>query len=244
MSLKFNNVIVAIVLGAVSVVQFGCGGGSETNVPAVKLSASTVLSSTDSAHQHTVSIPFVDVSATPVAGGNQYRSDAISGHSHVIALSQQQMIDLSNGMQLTLTSSVPSSGVSHTHIWSIQGGSVLYEKNCYNCHTNDKRGQNPMNVSFNASQINAVRSPGGAPNSQAPAAIPDPNYLPGSVTLDGAALYAGACASVSCHGPLATTSKTNRTASQIRAAITNIGQMSGLVLSDAQLQAIATALIK
>ena len=233
-----------VILAAVGTALLsGCGEGGETNAPAVKLTTSSVASSTDSAHQHSVSIPFSDVSASPSAGGYQYRSDSAGGHSHVIALSQQQMVDLNNGLQLTLTSSAPSSGVSHTHTWSIQGGSVLYEKNCYNCHSNDKRGQNPMNVSFNASQTSAVRSPGTAPVSTAAAATPDPNYTPGSVAPDGVALYASQCAG--CHNPLATSTKSNRTAAQIRTAINNIGQMNSLgALTDAQLQAIATALVK
>jgi mono/diheme cytochrome c family protein len=211
----------------------------------VKLTASTVASSTVIAHQHTVSIPFVDVSASPVSLIYQYRSDTVSGHSHVMALSQQQVIDLNNGMQMTLTSSDANTGAPHTHAWNIQGGSVLYEKNCYNCHSNDKRNQNPMNVSFNASQTNAVRSPGSAPVSTTVAAIPDPNYTPGPVSLDGAALYAASCSSASCHGPLATTNKPNRTALQIRAAITGVGQMNSLgALTDAQLQAIAAVLVK
>jgi mono/diheme cytochrome c family protein len=192
-----------------------------------------------------VNIPFVDVSAAPADAGYQYRSDSVSGHSHVIALSKQQTIDLNNGMQLVLTSSAPSSGAAHTHIWTIQGGGVLYEKNCYNCHSNAKRGQDPMNVQFNSSQILAVKSPATAPLSTSQAAIPDPAYVPGSTPLDGAALYAGACAG--CHNPLATSTKTNRTAVQIRAAINNnaVTGMGGLsTLSDAQLQAIATALVK
>jgi len=233
-----------VILAAVgNALLFGCGEGGETNAPAVKLTASSVASSSDSAHQHSASIPFTDVSASPSAGGYQYRSDTVGGHSHVIAFSPQQMVDLNNGLQLTLTSSAPSSGVSHTHTWSIQGGSVLYEKNCYNCHSNDKRGQNPMNVSFNASQTNAVKSPGTAPVSTAAAATPDPNYIPGTAALDGVALYASQCAG--CHNPLATSTKSNRTAAQIRNAINGIGQMNSLgALTDAQLQSIATALVK
>jgi mono/diheme cytochrome c family protein len=116
----------------------------------------------------------------------------------VIALSKQQMVDLDNGMQMTLTSSTPSSGASHTHTWSLQGGNVLYDKNCYNCHSNDNRGRNPMNVSFNSSQTNAVKSPGSAPISSTPAAIPDPNYTQTSeTTVNAAAVYAGLCAG--CH---------------------------------------------
>ena len=242
--MTFKCVLTILILVVLSTMQFGCGG-SETSPPAVKLTASTVASSTVSAHTHSVSIPFVDVSAAPAAAGYQYRSDVVSGHSHVIALSMQQMIDLDNGMQISVTSSAPSSGTSHTHTWSIQGGSVLYEKNCYNCHSDNKRGQNPMNVSFNASQTNAVKSPGSAPLSTAAPAIPDPNYAPGTTILDGAVLYAGACAS--CHGALATTAKPNRTAQNIRDAINNnsVTGMGGLSsLTDAQLQAIAAALVK
>ena len=239
---NLNYALAALIVVALSAMQSGCGD-DETNSPAVKLTTSTVASATDSGHLHSVSIPFVDVSAAPVTSGYQYRSDTVSGHSHVIALSQQQMIDLNNGMQLTLTSSTPSSGASHTHTWSIQGGSVLYEKNCYICHSDDKRGQNPMNVSFNVSQTIAVKSPGSAPQSTAAAAIPDPNYAASSTAPDGVALYAGACAG--CHNPLATTTKPNRTAAQIRTAITSVGQMNSLgALTDTQLQAIAAALVK
>jgi mono/diheme cytochrome c family protein len=237
----FRNIALAAALSAT--LLSGCGGG-ETNSPATKLTASALQSSTDSAHQHSASIPFVDVSAAPAVGGYQYRSDAAGGHSHVIALSQQQMSDLNNGMQMTLVSSAPSSGAAHTHTWSIQGGSVLYEKNCYNCHSNDKRGQNPMNVVLSASQTSAVKSPGSAPVSTSTAATPDPNYSPvASAAPDGVALYASQCAG--CHNPLATSTKTNRTAAQIRTAISGIGQMNSLGgLSDAQLQAIATVLVK
>jgi len=244
MTQNVKNSLASIIVIALSAMQFACGGG-ETNAPAVKLTASSVASTTDSGHAHNVSIPFIDVSATPAAAGYQYRTDTVSGHSHVIALSSQQMSDLSNGMQLTLVSSAPSSGAPHTHTWSIQGGSVLYEKNCYNCHSNDKRNNNPMNVVLNASQASALRSPGSAPLSTAVPAIPDPAYIPGAVALDGAALYAGACAG--CHGPLATTTKGNRTAQNIKDAISNnsVTGMGGLgSLTDAQLQAIAAALVK
>jgi mono/diheme cytochrome c family protein len=236
--------MIAMAAAVCATLLSGCGDKGETNAPAAKLTASTVLSSTDTAHQHSVSIPFTDVSASPAAGGNQYRSDTAGGHSHVIALSQQQMTDLNNGMQLTLVSSAPSSGAAHTHTWSIQGGSILYEKNCYNCHSNDKRGQNPMNVVLNASQTGAVKSPGSAPVSTATAATPDPNYSPvASAAPDGVALYASLCAG--CHNPLATSTNTNRSAAQIRTAITGIGQMNSLgALTDAQLQAIAAALVK
>jgi len=242
MSPNLKTVLVAITIAAVAAMQYGCGNDG-TSKPAVKLTASPVMSSTDSGHLHSASIPFIDVSAAPPDSGYQYRSDTSNGHSHVIALSRQQMIDLNNGMRLNLTSSTPSSGTAHTHTWSIQGGSVLYDKSCYNCHSNDKRNKSPMNVDFNASQTSAVKSPESAPLSTAAPAIPDPNYQSTTTALDGAALYAGACAS--CHGTLASTTKANRTAAQISASITSVGSMNSLsTLTPAQVQAIATALVK
>jgi len=240
-----RRVFITISLLTVAALQFGCGE-KETNSPSVKLTASTVTSQADTtAHSHTITIPFTDVSASPAADTYQYRTEVTNGHSHVIALSKQQMIDLNNGMRLVLTSSSPDSGTNHTHTWSIQGGDVLYEKNCYNCHTNDKRGHNPMNVSLNGSQTSAVISPSSAPLSNTLAATPDPNFMPSTVvSLDGASLYAANCAT--CHGALATSSKQNKTLAQIKAAISsNFGGMASLgALSDAQLQAIATALVK
>jgi mono/diheme cytochrome c family protein len=241
-----KQTVIACIILAASLLEFGCGESDKTNVPAVKLTASTVTSQSDAtAHAHSVTIPFTDVSASPASDTYQYRSTATSGHSHVIALSKQQVIDVNNGMRLVLVSSAPDSGASHTHTWVIQGGDLLYEKNCYNCHTNDKRNHTPMNVSFNSSQTGAVINPGGASTSTAAAAVPDPNYTPSTtVSLDGASLYAASCAN--CHGALATSSKLNKSFAQIKAAISgNAGGMSSLgALTDAQLQAIATALVK
>jgi cytochrome c5 len=240
-----KKIVIAFMLLTVTTLVSGCGE-KETNTPAVKLTASVVTSLADTtAHTHTIIIPFSDVSASPAVDSYQYRSDVTNGHSHVIAISKQQMIDLNNGMRLVLTSSSPDSGINHIHTWNIQGGDVLYEKNCYNCHTNDKRGHSPMNVSFTGSQTSAVMSPSGAPISSSLVATPDPNYIPSIVvSLDGASLYAANCAI--CHGALTTSSKQNKTLAQIKAAISsNTGGMSSLgALTDAQLQAIATALVK
>ncbi|MFA7403544.1 MAG: cytochrome c [Pelobacteraceae bacterium] len=243
MLLKVMAVSAAII--AMATMLTGCGEGREDNIPAVKLTASALVSDISNGHGHNVEIPFIDISATPGADLFQYRSSDNTGHSHVIALSKQQMIDLNNGMRLTLSSSAPNSGTVHTHIWNIQGGNVLYDKNCYNCHTNDKRGHSPMNVSFNSSQTSAVKNPGAQALSTSAAAVPDPAFTPStSVSLDGPTLYANNC--LRCHGPLASSSKLNKSFTQIKAAITNnTGGMASLGgLTDAQIQAIATALIK
>lgn len=237
---------VAVLLSLVSITALlsGCGE-SESNAPAVKLTASTVTSQTDAtSHTHTVTIPFVDISASPADATYQYRSDITNNHSHVIALSRQQMIDIYNGMQVTLTSSSPDAGTDHTHTWFIRGGDMLYDKFCYNCHSNGKRGHNPMNVSFNASQTSAEKNPGGAPFSTSPAATPDPNYMPSTaISLDGTYLYAALCES--CHGVLVMSEKQNSSFSQIKTAIANnSGGMGSLgTLTDPQLEAIAAALI-
>lgn len=237
MSTIFKCITVSTAIMAMSALLSGCGEEREDNVPAVKLIASAVVSDLASGHGHNVTIPFTDISGTPSATLFQYRSSDNTGHSHVIALSDQQMIDLNNGMRLTVTSSAQSSGTAHTHVWNIVGGTVLYDMHCYNCHTNDKRGHTPMNVTFTASQSSAVISPNGAPLSASPAATPDPLFTPPVETsLDGAFLYGKYCAS--CHGALASSTKANRSATQIKQAMGNMG------LSDAQLQAIATALIR
>ncbi len=243
-----NNLIKTVFLFsllALIPLLFGCGD-KETNEPAVKLTASTVASSADAtSHTHTVSIPFTDISAAPASTVYQYRSTIINGHSHVIALTKQQMIDINNGMRVSLTSSDPNSGSAHTHNWNVVGGSILYDKNCYNCHSNDQRGHNPMNVSFNSSQTAAVKNPSSAPLSTSPSSVPDPNYQPPTnITVNGPTLYASNCES--CHGLLATSTKLNRSFSAIKTAIVNnSGGMASLgALSDLQLQAIADALLK
>jgi mono/diheme cytochrome c family protein len=239
---KVKLILMALTLSGIIA---GCGE-KETNAPAVKLTASTVSSQADAtAHTHTMSLPFTDVSALPASDIYQYRSDTINGHSHVIAISKHQVVDLNNGMRLNLTSSIPDSGISHAHTWSIQGGNLLYEKNCYNCHSNDKRGHSPMNVSFNSSQTAAEINPSGAPLSSSPPATPDPNYSPSTIiVLDGAALYDSNCST--CHGALASSAKLNKSFTTIKNAITsNTGGMASLGgLTDAQLQAIASALVK
>jgi hypothetical protein len=169
-----QRILAVSALFVLTALQFGCG--EETNAPEVKLTASTAISQDSSAHVHSASIPFADISATPANDVYQYRSDITNSHSHVIALSKQQMIDLNSGMLLSLASSTPSSGASHTHTWNFQGGAVLYDKYCYNCHSNDKRGTSPMNVSFTASQTSAEINPSGAPLSTSAAATPDPNF--------------------------------------------------------------------
>lgn len=237
-----RTLLMAIFVVALAVLA-GCGEGDETNAPAAKLSATTVASATVNGHSHTVSLPFGDLQSSKTVN---YRSSIDSGHYHVIALSPGQLADLYQGYRLQTTSTpaltAPSTQTDrHTHAWVIEGGNLVYESICYNCHGNSKRGSSGMsNQPPLASQRVALVNPSGQPLSTATPATPDPSFDPSSVTPDGASLYAGTCAS--CHGVLASSTKRGRTAVQITVAIGSISSMKGISLSAAQIQAIADAL--
>jgi mono/diheme cytochrome c family protein len=217
----------------------GCGE-KETNEPSVKLTASVVESGAPSTavttHSHSVTIPFSDPGS---ASQVNYTSTITNGHSHKIALSSQQFLDLKAGMRLIVQSTAAADG--HTHTWSILGGSYLYESICYNCHSNDQRGSRGMSDKPQTSaQRDALQNPTGAPLSTATPADPNVDPTP-PVTLDGAALYAQNCRS--CHGPLASTTISARTAAAISTAIAGSSNMTSVKgLSAEVIQAIASVL--
>jgi mono/diheme cytochrome c family protein len=123
-------------------------------------------------------------------------------------------------------------------------GATLYSNNCASCHgalatstklnrtatqiTNAIGSVGQMNsINLTATQITAIA------NALVSTTTPPPS-------TDGAALYGTYCQS--CHGTLATSSKLNRTATQISNAIANVSQMSSISLTSTQIQSIATAL--
>ncbi len=126
-------------------------------------------------------------------------------------------------------------------------GSTLYANNCAWCH-------GPLTTSSklnrNASQIQgAIDADIGGMSylsvltAAEVQAIADALVSATPPPTDGPTLYANNCAG--CHGPLATSSKLNRNASQIQGAIdANIGGMGYLsVLTATEVQAIADALV-
>ena len=236
---KYLRSLLAVVSMAVSLAILGGCGDDGADKPAVQLTASEVTSGTVNDHTHTVSIPFSDLGTAVQV---DYTSSTTSGHTHLIALSPQQISDLNTGMRVIVTSTVASDG--HTHTWEIMGGNILYESRCYNCHGNGKRGASRMpgtDYTPLASQQAALANPAASPLSTAPPVTPNTTPPP-PPTLDGAALYSSNCSN--CHGPLATSSKRGSSVTQIKNAIatpsTGMGSLN--TLTDAQIQAIADAI--
>ncbi|VVB93443.1 Cytochrome c6 [uncultured archaeon] len=131
-------------------------------------------------------------------------------------------------------------------------GAALYAGNCAGCHnplaTTTKPGRTAAQIQNAIATVSAMSSLSSLSSAQiqaiatALAVSSTPTPTPTStVTPDGTALYASYCQG--CHGPLATTTKPGRTATQIQNAIATVSAMSSLSsLSSAQINAIATAL--
>ena len=127
-------------------------------------------------------------------------------------------------------------------------GTILYAQNCAVCHGAAQAafpaGTTATQVQTAMDTVSAMKGLGHLLQSQFSAIISA--MMPGGPSpapaTDGAALYSQNCAG--CHGPLASSTKMGRTASQISAAIGNPSYpMGGLSsLTAAQIQAIATAL--
>ena len=155
-----------------------------------------------------------------------------------------------NSSQLQAISSFLSGEGGGTPAPAPTDGATLYSNNCSGCH-------GPLSSSSkldrSAAQIQAAinANTGGmgglsfltATNVQAIAdALSTTGGGGGTPPPDGPTLYSNNCSG--CHGPLATSSKTGRTAAQIQSAINaNTGGMGGLSsLTTAQIQAISDAL--
>ncbi|WP_020677121.1 c-type cytochrome [Geopsychrobacter electrodiphilus] len=127
-------------------------------------------------------------------------------------------------------------------------GTALYGTNCASCHgslaTTTKPGRSAAAIQSAINNVGAMGSLSSLTSAQiqaiASVLTAAPVVGPGTPP-DGAALYASECAG--CHGPLATTSKTGRTAAAIQTAINNnTGNMSFLTLTPAEIQTIADVL--
>jgi mono/diheme cytochrome c family protein len=187
----------ALMLAACGTGGSGGSGGSIATVDGSVLASEVTLN-----HQHAVTVPFADVTAAPAQTVYQYRSDEVDGHSHVVAFTAEQMIDMNNGMTVVTTSSDPLTGAPHIHEWTMTGATMLYDQYCYNCHGDNKRnsGRTMEDWMLTNQQKMSIRNPGGSMMSGSMGMNPDPNYNPGGnppPAADGASLYAADCSG--CH---------------------------------------------
>jgi predicted CxxxxCH...CXXCH cytochrome family protein len=128
-------------------------------------------------------------------------------------------------------------------------GAIIYANNCATCHgalaDSSKKGRSAIQIKDAIADIGSMGFLGTltAGEIQAVAdALAGITTPPPGTTPDGVTLYSNNCAD--CHGALATTSKSGRTASDIQNAITNdTGGMSFLsTLTAGEIQAIANVL--
>lgn len=75
-----------------------------------------VVSSSNFNHTHTARILTADLTSPP-SGGVVYTSSLDGGHDHTITLTQQQLTDINNNLQVSVVSSTDN---AHTHTWTIQ----------------------------------------------------------------------------------------------------------------------------
>ncbi|MCP4876116.1 MAG: PKD domain-containing protein, partial [Gammaproteobacteria bacterium] len=134
----------------------------------------------------------------------------------------------------------------------VTDGPTLYANNCAACHgplasstkLNRSAGQIQNAIDFNTGGMSGLSGLNAIQVQAIADALVDltPPPPPPPVT-DGPTLYANNCAA--CHGPLASSTKLNRSAGQIQNAMDfNTGGMSGLSgLNAIQVQAIADALV-
>lgn len=131
---------------------------------------------------------------------------------------------------------------------SPQSGTMLYANWCASCH-GPLASSSKKNATATAIQTAIDNNTGGmgsitlTPQQvQAIASALSTSTTPSTPAPNGAALYASNCGT--CHNALASSTKKNATASAIRTAITNnVGGMGSLSLTDAEVQAIADALV-
>lgn len=106
----------ALVAASAALTLESCGGGDGAS-PSPSAPGFDVVSIPDNTgHNHSVRILDADLSAPP-ASGVTYTSTG--SHIHTITLSQQQLIDISNGSSVTVVSSAGGAPV-HTHTWTIK----------------------------------------------------------------------------------------------------------------------------
>ena len=103
-----------IVAGALYLI--GCGGNSATSPSAVADISST--STIANAHRHTTGVPASD-QLHPAT--TTYTSSTDSAHNHMVTLTANQLSTLASGGSVTVTSTLSTVTGTHTHDFTFQG---------------------------------------------------------------------------------------------------------------------------
>ena len=103
-----------VVAGALYLLD--CGGNSTTSPSAVADISST--STVVNAHTHSVGVPAAD-QLHPAT--TTYNSSTDSAHNHMVTLTASQLSTLASGGSLTVTSTLSTVTGTHTHDFTFQG---------------------------------------------------------------------------------------------------------------------------
>lgn len=92
----------------------GCGSSTTPPLTISKTFVSTFVNS----HTHTVTINKADIVTPPAAGISEATSSNV-GHTHSFAMTQAQLVTVSGGAPVAVTTGVSDSGGPHTHDFTI-----------------------------------------------------------------------------------------------------------------------------
>jgi hypothetical protein len=99
----------------------GCSMSSTTTTPGATCAGTSVFSSVDAAHTHTVCVLDSDLTNPPV-GGVTYTTSVNGEHTHIVTLAQADLTAIHGGQTVTVTSTSdvdPINGMAHTHSFAI-----------------------------------------------------------------------------------------------------------------------------
>lgn len=103
----------AMVAAPATLYLTGCGG-DDSAAPA-SVDGFSIQSTVVNGHSHNVVVKNADL-ASPPAAGVRYTSDGL-GHTHMITLTQQQLVDINEGRAVSVDSDADNTG--HSHAWNI-----------------------------------------------------------------------------------------------------------------------------
>lgn len=170
---------------------------------------------------------------TAITGSSTPSPDSTPQATNLIPNSPTGVSALGGTNKVTLSWNAVAGATLYNVYWSTAAGGAEVSGNAISAFGSSyiHRGLPPSTTYYYV-----VTAKNGSGESEASGEISSTTAL-----LDGATPYTTNCAF--CHGSLATSSATNRSVSEIEAALQNNSNMSGLIVSDAQIEAISAALM-